>query len=354
MSKKGLGRGLSALLGDDDFTENEETVSSNQEEPKRGISTLELSKLQPSPWQPRHVFDEEAINDLVESIKNRGILQPLLVRELKDEKGKYEIIGGERRWRASQKAGLTEVPVIIKDFTDQEALEVALVENLQRQDLNALEEAEGYHRLMNEFKNTQESLAKAVGKSRSHVANTMRLLQLPDSVKELLETGKLTGGHARALLNAKNPEDLAKIVIDKGLNVRQTEQLAANSEKVKPQKKKKQSSLSGDFKEIEKQISEIVKLPTLLKTKGNGGEIIISFADLEELDKFMDLISSKSFSKKEKIEEEQLETNPDEIMNKFNDDEIIVSKNENEEIIDAENNDQEVIEVNSSDEEIIK
>lgn len=352
MSKKGLGRGLSALLGDE-FDEAEEPVSVNQEEPKKGISTLELTKLQPSPWQPRHVFDEDGINDLVESIKNRGILQPLLVRELKDEKGKYEIIGGERRWRASQKAGLTEVPVIIKDFTDQEALEVALVENLQRQDLNALEEAEGYHRLMEEFKNTQESLAKAVGKSRSHVANTMRLLQLPPAVKEMLEKGKLTGGHARALLNAKNPEVLANIVISKGLNVRQTEQLAANSEKVKPQKKKKTSSTNSDFKEIEKQISQLIKLPVSIKTKGNGGEILISFADLEELDSFMDLLTSKVFSKKEKVQE-AIEQDPNEITNNFSEEDFIVAKNEDEEIIEAKNDDQEVIEVSSSDEEVIK
>ena len=196
MTARNLGRGLNALLGD----------AEEPAEQAGGIQTVALSDLEPSPFQPRRVFDEEAINDLVESIRTKGVLQPLIVRAKNGGDGKYEIVGGERRWRASQLAGLREVPVIVKQFTDKEALEVALIENLQRQDLNALEEAEGYRRLMDEFANTQEELAQAVGKSRSHVANTMRLLGLPEKVKGYLETGKLTSGHARALGTAKEPE----------------------------------------------------------------------------------------------------------------------------------------------------
>ena len=198
MTARNLGRGLNALLGEGE-----------SEEQSQNVKMVMLSDLEPSPFQPRRVFDEEAINDLVESIRTKGVLQPLIVRVKDGAENKYEIVGGERRWRASQLAGLTEIPVLIKQFTDKEALEVALIENLQRQDLNALEEAEGYRRLMDEFSNTQEELAKAVGKSRSHVANTMRLLGLPEKVKKYLETGKLTSGHARALLTAKEPEVLA-------------------------------------------------------------------------------------------------------------------------------------------------
>ena len=169
---RNLGRGLSALLGEENETEQNAVQS--------GVKTVAVADLEPSPFQPRHTFDEEALRDLVESVKTKGVIQPLIVRMGKA--GKYEIIGGERRWRAAQQAGLREVPVLVKDFSDKEAMEVALIENLQRQDLNALEEAEGYRRLMEEFSNTQEELAQAVGKSRSHVANTMRLLGLPQQI----------------------------------------------------------------------------------------------------------------------------------------------------------------------------
>ncbi len=274
---KGLGRGLSMLLGAEEENTNRSTGS---------VSSLPVSDLEPSRFQPRRVFNEDAIRDLIESVKVKGILQPLIVRRIPNEAEKYEIIGGERRWRAAQAAGLTEVPVLIKDFSDKEALEVALIENLQRQDLNALEEAEGYRRLMEEFANTQEELAQAVGKSRSHVANTMRLLGLPQPVKELLESGKLTGGHARALLTAKDPVALAEEVVSKGLSVRQTEKLAQKGIPEKKQKKSvdKTNKKNDEWEFLANELSQMLELKVSIRPKAKGGELVVSYASLEELD----------------------------------------------------------------------
>ena len=220
-NKIGLGKGLSAILG-----EIEEEAAPAAAASGLGIELIALDKLMPGRFQPRRRFQAEELADLVASNKEKGVLQPRLGRAGSD--GKYEIIAGERRYRASKEAGLTEVPVIIKDFSDKETLEVALIENLQRQDLNPLEEAQGYRRLLQEFHRTQEELAQVVGKSRSHVANMMRLLDLPDPVKDYVEKGQISAGHARALLNAKNPEKLAHKVVEQGLNVRQTEALAVS------------------------------------------------------------------------------------------------------------------------------
>lgn len=292
MSSKNLGRGLNALLGE-----------SASEEENQSIKTVLLSDLEPSPFQPRRVFDEEAINDLVESIRTKGVLQPLIVRLKNGSNDKYEIVGGERRWRASQLAGLTEVPVLIKELTDKEALEVALIENLQRQDLNALEEAEGYRRLMDEFANTQEELAKAVGKSRSHVANTIRLLGLPEKVKKYLETGKLTSGHARALLTAKEPEVLADAVIAKGLNVRQTEKLAQEG----LEKKKKTTSVKKSDKQKEcdvlaADLSRILGINVAIRPKAVGGELILTYETLEQLDTLIRKLSNRAETNKQSSE----------------------------------------------------
>ena len=296
MSAKNLGRGLNALLGDEDATEN-----------AQGIKTVLLSDLEPSPFQPRHVFDQEAINDLVESIRTKGVLQPLIVRLKNGFSDKYEIVGGERRWRASQLAGLKEVPVLIKDLSDKEALEVALIENLQRQDLNALEEAEGYRRLMDEFANTQEELAQAVGKSRSHVANTMRLLGLPEKVKGFLEDGRLTSGHARALLTAKNPEALAQTVIDKGLNVRQTEKLAQENTTNKKRASVKKSDKQEECDSLAEELSRVLGMTVTIKPKAVGGELILSYETLEQLDILIRKLNSKpSENAKRKTDEEML------------------------------------------------
>ena len=210
--KMGLGKGLSTLLGDDNELSTET------------VMFLKTLSLLPSPFQPRKNFANDSLADLAQSIEEKGILQPVLVRKKKD--GNYEIIAGERRWRAAKQAGLQEIPVIVKDFADKEALEVALIENILRENLNPLEEAEGYRRLMDEFKNTQEQLAKALGKSRSYIANSLRLLNLPAEVKEMLASGLLSAGHARSLITAANPKELAQKIINAGLTVRQTEKLS--------------------------------------------------------------------------------------------------------------------------------
>ncbi len=274
MSARNLGRGLNALLGDADEPAQQ----------PQGVKTVLLSDLEPGSFQPRRVFDEEALSDLVESVKTKGVIQPLIVRE--QNGGKYEIIGGERRWRAAQRAGLREVPVLVKNFSDKEAMEVALIENLQRQDLNPLEEAEGYRRLMEEFSNTQEELAQAVGKSRSHVANTMRLLALPEKVKGYLETGKLTSGHARALLTSKDPETLADTVIAKGLNVRQTEKLAQDGIEKKPRKvqPKKQSDKQAECDSLAADLSRALGIRVAIRSKTVGGDLILTYETLEQLD----------------------------------------------------------------------
>ncbi len=313
MSAKNLGRGLNALLGDDD---NETVYVPSSGET---VNTVSLSSLEPSPFQPRRVFDENAINDLVESIKTKGVLQPLLVRRKSGDADKYEIIGGERRWRASQMAGLKEVPVLVKSFSDKEALEVALIENLQRQDLNPLEEAEGYRRLMDEFSNTQEDLAKAVGKSRSHVANMMRLLGLPDKVKESLEQGKLTSGHARALLNAKNPEQLAEIVISKGLNVRQTEKLAQGAGEKKPRASTvRKNEKQDEWDQLAADLAKTLGINVVIKPKARGGELILTYSNLEELD---DLL--RRLGEKKTVENQSVVSKP----------ESNVSTSENEDVI---------------------
>ncbi len=286
----GLGKGLSAIMGEID----EEKYASKPQE-TAGIRKLPIGNLHPGKYQPRRTFQPEELSDLVSSIRTKGVLQPLLVRLMPGATDTYEIIAGERRWRASKEAGLTEVPVIIKDFSDKETLEVALIENLQRQDLNPLEEAQGYHRLLQEFHHTQEELAAVVGKSRSHVANMMRLLDLPDEVKEYVEQGALTTGHARALLNAKNPEKLAKKVIDQGLNVRQTEQLAM-TEGEKKARAPKSVSVGGrkdsDIMALEAELSSLLRTNVTIKWTGRNGKITIECNDLDKLDQVLQRLTT--------------------------------------------------------------
>lgn len=289
--RRGLGRGLSALLGDSGVAVataiTEGTPSTAMVPPVdtlRGLRTVPTGELRPGKFQPRRQFDEEAITDLAESVREKGILQPILVRPLD---GYFEIIAGERRWRAAQRAQLHEVPVIIRELTDQEALEVALVENLQRQDLSPLEEAEGYRRLVEEFQHTQDDLAKAVGKSRSHVANMMRLLALPDPLKDLLDQDKITAGHARALLTAADPVSLARQVVDRHLNVRQTEKLVNDSGKSKHGaggRPAKNSEKDADIIALERDLAERLGVLVTLTPHGKGGELIIHYGSLEQLD----------------------------------------------------------------------
>ena len=279
LKRQVLGRGLSALLdptSSDNAPHSQETI---------GAISLLVDNIVPGKNQPRYSFPEEDLESLSLSIQEKGVLQPILVRRLLNQDGKYEIVAGERRWRATKKAGLSEIPVIIKDFTDREALEVGLLENIQRQDLNPIEEAEGYRRLAEEFNHTQESLSQALGKSRSHIANTLRLLTLPKKVRDYLIEGKLSSGHCRALVNAPNPESLADLILEQGLSVRQTESLRKPSGRPKASSR---SAIVHPEKEVLCQhISDLLGRPIDLSLKGEGGKIIIPFNDPTELDQIL-------------------------------------------------------------------
>jgi ParB family chromosome partitioning protein len=298
--RRNLGRGLSALLGDSGVAAAAAVLDGGNAAPAggapaRGLRTLATSQLKPGKFQPRRQFEEEAIADLVESVRDKGILQPILVRPID---GGFEIIAGERRWRAAQRAQLHEVPVIVREFSDKEALEVALVENLQRQDLSPLEEAEGYRRLVDEFSHTQEELAKAVGKSRSHVANMMRLLALPDPIKAMVEAKQLSAGHARALLTADDPLALAREVVDKQLNVRQTEKLAAGEGKGKAPSGTARAGTAAhkdaDTAALERDLAEMLGVKVTLTSHGKGGELTIHYGSLEQLDDILSRLSGGS------------------------------------------------------------
>lgn len=278
--KRNLGRGLSALLG----AENEDYASLDR---VRLSKMVPIELVHPGAFQPRHNFDDGQLQALADSIRENGILQPILVRRHPQTPNAFEIVAGERRWRAAQIARLHEVPIVIRELGDREALELAIVENVQRQDLSPLEEADGYRRLLEEFGNTQEDLAKHVGKSRSHIANTLRLLNLPDPVKALLENGKLSAGHARALLNAGDPAALAERVLAKGLNVRQTERLV--QEQRTPAAPKGTASAPPAAKDpdtmaLERELSTLLGLKVTISFQGQGGSLTIHYQTLEQLD----------------------------------------------------------------------
>ena len=290
IKKRKLGRGLSALLGNDaggDYAELDK---------ERGPKMVPVEFLQPGRYQPRQHMDEQQIEELAASIAEMGIIQPLLVRRLDDHAdapNAYEIVAGERRWRAAQRARLHEVPVIVRDMNDMQALEIGLVENLQRQDLSPLEEAEGYQRLMNEFSHNQEALAKVIGKSRSHVANTVRLLGLSDRLKALFDDGSLSAGHGRALLVAKNPEDLAKKIIKQGLNVRQTEKLVQQEGKTAKSAATPRSK-DTDTLALERDVSELLGLKVDITFKDGHGSLTIHYKDLGQLDDVLARLSHKT------------------------------------------------------------
>lgn len=281
--RRNLGRGLSALLGDnpDDLTELDKV---------RGQKTIAVDLLRPGRYQPRRHMDDGAIKDLADSIRAKGILQPILVRRHPGEAGAFEIIAGERRWRAAQVAQLHDVPVIVKDLSDQETLEIALIENLQRESLSPLEEADAYQRLMDEFSHTQEALAQAVGKSRSHVANTLRLLGLPNDVKAMLDDGRLTAGHARALLKAKDPATVAHMVAKRGLNVRQTEKLVQKATMVADGRKVVRDK-DADTIALERDISNLLGLKVEIAFHGKTGSLTIHYGTLDQLDDILHRLS---------------------------------------------------------------
>jgi ParB family chromosome partitioning protein len=272
---RGLGRGLSALIGDEAVPTRGEAAAA------RTARTLPVAFLKPNRFQPRKNFAPEDLNDLTESIREKGVLQPILVRPIKGDSETFEIVAGERRWRAAQLAKLHDVPVVVREMNDSEALELAIVENVQRADLNAIEEAAAYHELMDRFQYTQERIAKEVGKSRPHVANTLRLLRLPEGVKAMLRDGRLSAGHARALLNDPDPEARAREIVEGSLNVRQTEQRS------KSKKSRRGGKVPRDvnIEAIESNISSLLGLKVQIVHKGDkGGDIRISYKNLEQFD----------------------------------------------------------------------
>ena len=274
--RSGLGRGLTALMGD---VAREEPISGT--EMSAGVRTLPVGSLTPHPGQPRRYFNDAALDELAASIAARGLIQPIVVRP--HGKG-YQIVAGERRWRAAQRARLHEVPVIVRDFDDAATLEVALVENIQRQDLNAIEEAEAYHRLIGDFGHTQDALGKLVHKSRSHIANLLRLLELPKSVQDKVMDGTLTMGHARALIGAPDVENLADQVVTRGLSVRDTERLARNA---KPDTRSRSGESGGpdaDLAALEHQLGDLLGLSVRITHGPKGGSLTLSYSTLDQLD----------------------------------------------------------------------
>lgn len=277
--KRGLGRGLDVLLSSVANTVDEEAGDQ--------LRDLSVDVLQPGRHQPRRQFDPAALDALTESVRAQGIVQPIVVRAVGGDR--YEIVAGERRWRAAQRAQLHEVPVIIRDLADREALELALVENLQRENLSALEEAEGYRRLLEEFKNTQEDLAQHVGKSRSHIANMLRLLGLPSQVKALLDEGQLTAGHARVLVTATDPVGLAKQIVAQGLNVRQAERMASAAKPTAVRKSAKSKPgatvRDADTLALERDLSNLLGLKVAINFDGQGsGALTVHYKSLDQLD----------------------------------------------------------------------
>ncbi len=283
-----LGRGLSALLGDNsrEFSINDNKSGKNTSQ--KGLSTVPVEFLIPSSLQPRQIFGQEEIESLAASIKKNGILQPILVRSSNTSDEFFEIIAGERRWRGAQVAGLHEVPVIVRDFSDEEVLQVALIENIQRANLNPIEEALGYRRLINEFKHTQDSLSDVVGKSRSHIANILRLLSLPESIQNNLKMRDISAGHARTLIGVPNAEDIVKEIINKKLNVRQTEIVVKKFKSHVGGKKIDISQKDSDTLALEKSLSDALGLNVLIGFNGKGGKLTINYESLDQLD---DIIS---------------------------------------------------------------
>ena len=278
MRRQPLGRGLAALFGEGAARPGEGGA----------VREVAIELIRPGTFQPRRRFDESELEALAQSVREKGVLQPLLVRPVAEEDVAFELIAGERRWRAAQRAGLHRVPVLVRALGDAEAMEIALIENLQREDLSALEEAEAYRRLMQEFGRTQASLADAVGKSRSHVANTLRLLGLPDSVRRRLEDGTLSAGHARALLGAADPAALAAEIIRRGLNVRMTERLVQRRAG-RPRASARQSR-DANTAALEHDLSSVLGMRVSIAAKPRGGALTVHYRDLDQLDRLLALL----------------------------------------------------------------
>ncbi len=285
----GLGRGLSALMAD---------VLTDEPTEEAGVSVkhdqlVPIENIYPNPDQPRRQFDQEMLEELAASIREKGIIQPLILRANPRKEGSYEIVAGERRWRASQLAQLHEVPAVIRDYSDTEALEIAIIENIQRADLNPLEEAAGYRDLMERFGHTQEQLGAALGKSRPHIANLLRLLKLPESVQALLREDKLTAGHARALITAEDPEALAHQVVSRGLSVRETERLAKKGPAPKPSRAAPVEK-DTDTKRLEEDLSASLGMKVSIdhKAGGESGRVVVKYRNFDDLDEICRRLSA--------------------------------------------------------------
>lgn len=283
--KKSLGRGLSALLGEINTPEVEQDAEAS-------IKVIAIDRIRPNPDQPRRTFSADALHDLTESIAEKGVLQPLIVRIDPTDPEYFQIVAGERRWRASQRAQLHELPVLVRNFDDTEALEVAIIENIQRSDLNAVEEAAGYRQLMEKFGHTQERLAQALGKSRSHIANSMRLLKLPQSVQDYVVGGQLSAGHARTLITAEAPEKLAEEIIKRGLSVRQAEMLGKKAAQEGVKTPRKPKGKDADTLSLEGDLSAQIGLKVSISHRSGGsGSLKIDYRSLEDLDQICQVLS---------------------------------------------------------------
>jgi ParB family chromosome partitioning protein len=289
--RRGLGRGLSALMAD------VAPVDSGADTAPRADARQPVENLFPNPNQPRRDFPQEALEELAASIREKGVIQPLIVRPRPAAEGTYEIVAGERRWRAAQLAQLHDLPVLIRDFTDTEVLEVAIIENIQRADLNPIEEAMGYRQLMDRFGHTQEKLAESLGKSRSHIANLMRLLQLPEDVQHMLRDGQLSTGHARALITAENASNLARQVISRGLSVRETEALVRKPAPANPRHTpKRDTEKDADTRALEADLAANLGLSVSIDhdPAGGGGRLVLRYHTLEQLDTLCRVLSASS------------------------------------------------------------
>ena len=288
VERRGLGRGLSALMADINIAPSEPEAG-----PRRAEQMIAIEKIEPNPDQPRREFQPEALEELAASIREKGVIQPLIVRAHPKKPGRYEIVAGERRWRASQLARLHELPVIVREFDDVEVLEVAIIENIQRADLNALEEAQAYRQLMERFGHTQEKLADAMSKSRSHIANLLRLLQLPTEVQDLLREGRLSAGHARAMITAPDPVKLARETVQKGLSVREVERLSKQAqEKPRTAAPRPKAEKDADTRALEADLSASIGMKVTIDHSGeNGGTLTVRYGSLDDLDLLCQAIS---------------------------------------------------------------
>ncbi|MBK5947271.1 chromosome partitioning protein ParB [Rhodobacter veldkampii DSM 11550] len=292
--RRGLGRGLSALMADVNLAPT--ALAQSEAGGRRGEMLVPVEKLEPNPEQPRRDFVPEALEELAASLREKGIIQPLIVRKHPTKPDHFEIVAGERRWRAAQLAQLHDLPVVVRDLTDSEVLEVAIIENIQRADLNPVEEAMGYRQLMERFGHTQEKLAEALSKSRSHIANLMRLLQLPAEVQGWLREGKLTAGHARALITTADPAALAREVMARGLSVRETEQLAKGPRKAAAPggaSQPRRAEKDADTRVLENDLSAHLGMRVVIDHKGmDGGMLTITYRSLDQLDELCQILSA--------------------------------------------------------------